>query len=61
MAREGPLRTDVEGGRGIMPAKGWRTVNLREEVYEKLEKKAKKENRNVTNMAETIILEAVQD
>jgi len=44
-----------------MPAKGWRTVNLREEVYEKLEKKAKKENRNVTNMAETIILEAVQD
>lgn len=43
-----------------MPAKGWRTVNVREVVYEKLEKKAKAEGRNVTNMAERIILEATE-
>lgn len=44
-----------------MPAKGWRTINVRDEVYAKLEKKARKENRNVSNMAETIILEAVKE
>ena len=43
-----------------MPAKGWRTVNVREVVYEKLEKKAKAEGRNVTNMAERIIEEGLK-
>lgn len=43
-----------------MPLKGYKTLTIKEEVYEKLEKRAKKENRSITNMAETIILEATK-
>jgi predicted CopG family antitoxin len=43
-----------------MPVKGWKTITIREEVFAKLKKRAEKENRSVTNMAETIILEAVK-
>ena len=41
-----------------MPYEGWKTVAVRDEVYAKLKKKADKEHRSVTNMAEVIILEA---
>jgi predicted CopG family antitoxin len=43
-----------------MPYKGWQTVAIREVTYAKLEKKAKSENRSVSNMAETIISEALK-
>jgi predicted CopG family antitoxin len=41
-----------------MPVKGWKTITVREEVFEKLKKKADKEHRSVTNMAEVLILDA---
>lgn len=44
-----------------MPAKGWKTVNVREVVYKKLEKKAEEEGRNVTNMVERIIEEGLKE
>ena len=44
-----------------MPYKGWQTVAIREATYSKLEKKAEKENRSVSNMAETIISEALKE
>jgi predicted CopG family antitoxin len=43
-----------------MPLKGWKTLTIRDDVYSKLEKKAKSEHRSVTNMAEAIILEATK-
>ena len=41
-----------------MPEKGWKSISVRDSVFEKLEKKAKAEHRTVTNMAEVILLEA---
>lgn len=38
-----------------MPVEGWKSVSVREDVYVALEKKAKKQNRNVTNLADTIL------
>ncbi len=43
-----------------MPVKGWKTITVRDEVFDKLKKKAEKEHRSVTNMAEFIILEATK-
>ena len=43
-----------------MPEKGWKTVTLRDEVYERLRKRAEKEHRSVTNMVEVVILEATK-
>jgi predicted CopG family antitoxin len=43
-----------------MPVKGWKTITVRDEVFTKLKKKAEKEHRSVTNMAEVIILEATK-
>ncbi|MDV3294008.1 MAG: hypothetical protein LYZ70_07030 [Nitrososphaerales archaeon] len=43
-----------------MPYEGWKTVAVRDEVYAKLKKKADKEHRSVTNMAEVIILDATE-
>ena len=43
-----------------MPAQGWKVVSVREEIFAKVEKKAQKENRTVTNMVETILLEATE-
>lgn len=40
--------------------KGYKTLTIKEEIYERLEKRAKKENRSTTNMAETILLEATK-
>lgn len=41
-----------------MPEKGWKSISVRDAVFDKLKKKAEKEHRTVTNMAEVIILEA---
>lgn len=43
-----------------MPEKGWKTLVVREDIYAKLKKKAEKEHRSVTNMAEVILLEATE-
>ena len=43
-----------------MPAQGWKVVSVREEVFAKVEKKAEKEHRTVTNMVEVIILGATE-
>ena len=43
-----------------MPADGWKSVSLRDAVFESLAKKAAKEHRSVNNMAEAIILEALK-
>jgi hypothetical protein len=43
-----------------MPEKGWKSVSVRDEVFAKLKKKAEKEHRSVTNMAEVIILDATE-
>lgn len=43
-----------------MPAKGWKVVSVREEVFSKVEKRAEKEHRSVTNMVETILLGATE-
>ena len=43
-----------------MPSKNWRTVNVRAVVYAKLEKIAKKEGRNVSNVVD-LILDKVLD
>ena len=43
-----------------MPVKGWKTVTISEEVFAKLKKRAEKEHRSMTNMAEAIILEATK-
>jgi hypothetical protein len=43
-----------------MSIKGWKSINIHEEVYAKLEKRAEKEHRSITNMAEVIILEATK-
>lgn len=43
-----------------MPEKGWRNVSVRDVVFEKVEKKAEKEHRTVTNMVEVILLEATE-
>lgn len=44
-----------------MPVKGWKTISVKDEVYAKLKKKADKEHRSITNMAEVILLEATED
>lgn len=43
-----------------MPYKGWKTIAVRDAVFEGLKKKADKEHRTVTNMAELIMLEALK-
>ena len=43
-----------------MPAQGWKVVSVREEVFNKVEKRAEKEHRSVTNMVEAILLEATE-
>jgi hypothetical protein len=43
-----------------MPAQGWKVVSVREEVFAKVEKRAEKEHRTVTNMVEAILLEATE-
>ena len=43
-----------------MPAQGWKVVSVREEVFNKVEKRAEKEHRSVTNMVEVILLEATE-
>ncbi len=43
-----------------MPAQGWKVVSVREEVFAKVEKRAVKEHRTVTNMVEAILREATE-
>ena len=44
-----------------MPQDGWKTVALPDEVYARLETKAKKEKRSVSNMALVIIEEGLKE
>ena len=44
-----------------MPYEGWKTVALPEATYAKLEVKAKKEKRSVSNMALLIIEEGLKE
>ncbi len=44
-----------------MPRDGWQSVALPDALYTKLEAKAKREKRSVSNMAQVIIEEAVKD
>ena len=43
-----------------MPQEGWKTVALPDEVYTRLESKAKKEKRSVSNMALILIEEGLK-
>lgn len=44
-----------------MPYDGWKTVAIPDALYSKLEAKAKKEKRSVSNMALVIIEEALKE
>lgn len=44
-----------------MPNEGWKTVALPDAIYLKLEMKAKKEKRSVSNMALVIIEEGLKE
>ncbi|MDE2040532.1 MAG: hypothetical protein KGO96_13155 [Elusimicrobia bacterium] len=38
-----------------MPVEGWKSITIREDVCEALEKRAKAQNRSVSNLADTIL------
>lgn len=40
---------------------GWRTVQVREELLEKVEKRAEKERRSLTNMVEVILEDSLKE
>ena len=44
-----------------MPRDGWQSVALPDALYSKLEKRAEKEKRSVSNMAQVIIEEALKE
>lgn len=44
-----------------MPNEGWKTVAIPDAVYSKLEAKAKREKRSVSNMALVIIEEGLEE
>lgn len=44
-----------------MPREGWQSVALPDSLYTRLEKKATKEKRSVSNMAQVIIEEALKE
>jgi hypothetical protein len=43
-----------------MPGQGWKSIPVRDEVYEILEKKAAKQNRSVANLVEVLLKEALE-
>lgn len=44
-----------------MPREGWQSVALPDSLYARLEKRADKEKRSVSNMAQVIIEEALKE
>lgn len=44
-----------------MPYRGWKTVAIREETYQKLRERAVQEVRSVANLADKLIREGLDD